>query len=276
MKHWLFLDEAIIAADKVLLTSLTPGYLAGRGVFETMRSYQGKIFLTDRHLARLFQGLAYFHIRPTYSRKKLKKLLHLLLRVNKLKEARIRLMVWREKGRVRTAIICLPYRSFSAAKYKKGFSAIILEASRRETAKPSYIKSVAYLPFLRAYLKAGARGYDEAILLDHQGFLTEASRSNIFYVKDGRLYTPHVSCGILNGITRQMTMTLARKMGVNTIQLKAKPEDLLQADEAFLTNSLMELMPLTRIGGRRIGQGKTGSITSRLLKKYRRLVKNIG
>ncbi len=272
-KKILFLDGLMIPASKAFMESLSPGILSGKGVFETMRVYEGRIFALKEHLARLFEGLDYLKIKLPFPKEKMGQHLDSSLHTNRLKDARIRLTVWQADRRPRISIIVLPYRSYPQAKYEEGFQAVIADIRRDQSAKLSRIKSINYLPLALALRKAKSKGNDEAILLNRKGFLVEGSRSNIFFIKDNTLYTPSLSCGCLNGITRQIILKISKKVKVACREVKAFPEDIFKADEAFLTNSLIEVMPLTCLQGRLVGHGKMGVVSAKLLKEYRNLVK---
>lgn len=261
----------MMASTKALEETLTPGILTGQGTFETMRSYDGRIFALDEHLSRLLWGLKYLHIQAPFLRKGIKEKLYLSLESNSLKDARIRLTIWRQKNKTRMSIVIMPYRSISLQKYKKGFKADVADVTLPDSINPN-IKSIHYIHFLKAYKKAKSKGYDETILLNKQGHITEGSRSNIFFFKDGCLFTPILSCGCLDGITRRIVMKLVSEMSIPCREVAVHLSQLLTAHEAFLTNSLIEIMPLTRIQHKTIGQGKPGKITRMILKKYQNFV----
>ena len=134
------------------------------------------------------------------------------------------------------------------------------------------VKSLDYVCFWKAYQRAKAQGYDEALLRNHRGELVEGSRSNIFFLKDNKLCTPSLASGCLKGITRSVVIKIARRMRIEVQERTITPQELLNAREAFLTNSLIEVMPLTSIKGRSVGNGKAGALTLRILKEYRRWI----
>jgi len=268
-KKVIFLDGFMIPATDSLSKMLTPGTLSGTGVFETMRSYSGEIFAFNEHTKRLYSGLKTLKIEPPCTKKQMAKYLYESLKANKIKNARIRLMVWKSKKKIRISIAVFPYRPFSKDQYNRGFKAIFSDIRRDEKAISSRIKTVNYLPLLMAQRKAKACGNDEAILLNRRGFVVEGSKTNIFFVKDKKLYTPALKSGCLNGITRQMIIKIARKAGIACKETLILPDDLLEAQEVFLTNSLMEIMPLTVLQGQMIGTGKAGLLTKKILRIYR-------
>lgn len=269
----IFLDGFIFPVSHAWNQALSPGILAGIGVFETMRSYDGKIFALKLHLERLYSGLKTLNIKSPCVEKEMIGHLQKSLKANKLDNARIRLMVWKGRNQTRISIATFSYRPFPKVKYRQGFKAIFSDILRDENAVLSRIKSVNYLPLLIAQRKAKAKGNDEAILLNGKGMVVEGSKTNIFFVKENKLYTPDLKCGCLGGITRQIVLKLARQMNISCRQVMAFPEQLLNCDEAFLTNSLIGIMPLTTVQGHIIGPGKIGRVTEELIRKYQLLVR---
>ena len=139
----------------------------------------------------------------------------------------------------------------------------------------SRIKSTNYLESIIARQEARMAGFDEALFFNEKGFLTEASMSNVFLVTKGVLRTPRLASGVLPGITRETVLQLTIQLGLYNIESDINLDELYQAEEAFLTNSLIEIMPLTNVNGGAIGLGKPGTITERLMEAYRGIVKKI-
>ncbi len=272
-KKFVFLDGFLIPASETLLKTMSPGILSGLGVFETLRAYQGVIFALDEHLERLFEGLRILKIDSPWTALRIKSYLSQSLKANKLKSARVRLMIWKSSKRVRISIATFPYRAISKKKYDQGFKAFFSEIRRDESVLDTRIKSVNYLPFLIAQRKAKVQGGDEAILLNKKGFLVEGSKTNLFFVKGKTLCTPALTCGCLKGITRGLIINMARKNRMVVKESMFLPQDLLNADEAFLTNSLLEVMPLTSVQKKPIKEGKIGMITQQLHKEYQMKIK---
>ena len=267
----IYLDGQLVKADRDLMDALTPGCVARRGVFETMRTYQRAVFAWSEHLARMERGMRRLNIRPPCTRRQWHSHLQGLLRINQLTQARVRLAVWDDDKRSRAAIVVQPLKAYPGSQYRRGFHAIV-SGIRRNRTRHSHIKSLDYGPFRRAFLEAKKQKRDEAILLNNRNELTEASRSNLFYVKRGDLHTPAVSCGCLNGITRQVVICLARQAGIPCKTVRAGLRRLTGADEAFLTNSLIGIMPLTAVGSGRIANGRPGTVTQKLRRSYQTFV----
>ncbi len=274
------MDGVFVSAGRRKLELLSPGRLAGQGVFETMRAHQGKIVQREEHLARLFKGLRILKIQPAFTKQEIRKNLSSLLCLNPLFEARhapsrcmarIRLLVWLFRGVVHTAIVAVPYRPFSLKKYRKGFKVLVAPRRLNRSPRLAFVKSIQYGVFLKGYQSARERGFDEAIFLDRHGFLVEGSRGNLFFVKGRILFTPPLSCGCLSGITRWAVIKIARRLGLRVKEVPGRVQELLKAEEAFLTNSLMGVMPVSRVNSRAIGTGKAGATTLRILKCYQKM-----
>jgi branched-subunit amino acid aminotransferase/4-amino-4-deoxychorismate lyase len=157
--------------------------------------------------------------------------------------------------------------------YRRGFTSIVSRVHRSTRSPSSGLKSLSSLDILLARQEAATFGVDHAILLNDDGLVSEGSSSNVFHVKDGTLFTPAEHCGILPGVTREVVMRdLAPSLGMNNQEVDVALVDLLEADEAFLTNSMIEVMPLTILADRSIGSGRPGALTQRLMKAYKALV----
>jgi len=268
----IFLDGQVVPEDTSVIGRLAPGVLPGKGVFETMRAYRGTLFLLEEHLKRLYTGLRTLTLTLRYTQEQLREFLYTTIQTNQLRSARVRLTVWQEKRHTHISIIAVPYRSHTASTYRRGFKVIVSSMKQNERMTKPHVKSIRYQRFLDAYQESLNKGCDEALLLNRTGHLAECSRSNLFFVKEKQLLTPTVACGCLDGITRQAVMRIAQGRGIRCKTVTARLCRLLGADEAFVTNSLIEIMPLTSVDGHRIGPGCRGPLTTRLLNAYRKLV----
>ncbi len=270
-----FLDGRLLPYHLPTVENLSPWLLKGRGVFETMRA-QGRIILfLEEHLKRMLSGLRFLKILPPYSSEKIKKYIRLLLKVSQLKNARIRLTVWEDPSGIHLSIMAYPFQQLTAAQSRLGQKAGIASVRRDERSALTRIKSIDYSVLIEAYRNAQARGFDETILLNRKGDIAECSRSNLFIVSHQQILTPSLDSGCLNGITRQQVIRIARTLGWKVQQKRITLTELYSADEAFLTNSLIEIMPLTRINEHRIREGKAGPITLKLLKQYHQQIQQV-
>ena len=280
MNNIVYLNGSFLPRSQARISVLDYGFLYGHGLFETMRAYGGHVFRLDRHLNRLSHSTEKLGF--TIVGHDLRSAVTGTIQANNLSDARIRITVSIGEGGMvpnpagcdepTVLVMAEQYQPYPPAIYHKGFRAVISPIRRNSQSPLSGLKSTSYLENLLAKQPARAAGADEAILLNEKGFLTEASMSNIFLVADGLLKTPAKDSGILPGITREAILELAPQIGIDTLEQNIEPGELFQADEAFLTNSIMEIMPLTEIDGKAIGSGRPGPLTRRLMVAYNGLV----
>jgi len=294
MPEIIYLNGHLVLRSKAKLSPFDHGFLYGYGLFETMRAYNGCIFRLDRHLTRLRRsaeilGLAHNVIasrRPEASEGAAKQSLEAAclktLKANNLKDARLRLTITAGEGDMTpdpgtcsgltvlvTAKNLIP---LPPQRYDLGFKAVLSSVRRNSQSPLSRLKSTCYLDNILARMEAKAGGADEVILLNERGYLAEGSTTNIFLVSEGILVTPSLESGVLAGITREAVLEIAQASNIRTEEREVELKDLIEADEAFLTNCVLELMPLTWFDGKPIGSGKPGQLTKKLMAAYRKLV----
>ncbi len=282
MNEIVYLNGKLILRSRARISVLDYGFLYGYGLFETMRAYGGLVFRLDSHLNRLAQSARVLRI--SIEVPELKSAIMDTIQANKLGEARIRLTISIGEGEMMpdvskckkptVLIMAEDYQPYPEEVYRKGFRAVVSTIRRNSQSPLSRLKSTSYLESILARREAREAGAEEALCLNDKGFLAEGSMSNIFLVADGMLKTPGHEDGILPGITRQTVLELAPKAGIDTLECDIRLNELFQAQEAFLTGSLIEIMPLTEIEGKIIGSGKPGSVTKKLMAAYRRIVLN--
>ncbi len=280
MKQIVYLNGNLVPFSQASISPLDYGFLYGYGLFETTRAYGGRVFRLDKHLSRLAGSAEILGI-PTITAD-LKEAVTATLQANKLSDARIRITVSIGEGGIApdpdqcqkptVLIIAEHYKPHPEYVYNTGFRAIVSSLVRYSRSPLSSIKSANYLENMLAKQEAITAGADEAIRLNENGFLTEASMSNIFLITDDKLMTPPLESGILPGITREAVIELADWLGISTIERDITIEELFRVREAFLTNSLIEIMPLIEIDGKPVASGKPGLLTRRLRTEYSRLV----
>ena len=273
MKEKLFLNGEFVSSQEAKAEVYEPGFLYGIGTFETMRAYQGKIVSLDAHLERIKSSSKAIGIKVPYAPGKLKEAIRAIVKINSLSDARVRMTFWKtSKGSV-VLIAAEKYRPHTAAQYRKGFSACVSSLRQSDPAL-AMIKSTNRLLYELSMQEAKAKGADEAIILNHDNYITEACRSNLFFAKDGKLFTPALECGCLNGVTRRIVLDLSGKLKIPVQEGSFTIQDLYRAEEAFLTNSLMGVMPLASLEKIRIGKGIMGKTAQSLLEKYRVLLRH--
>lgn len=287
MEDIVYLNGSLLSRSQAKVSVFDHGFLYGYGLFETMRAYQGKIFLLGRHLKRLLSSAAIIGLSPGLAEIDLGKACVDALAANGLADARLRLTVSRGEvdsfpgydiDTVPTVLVtAVGYSGLSAQIYDNGFRAMASSLCRNGQSHLSRLKSTNYLLNLLAKMEVEEAGLDEALLLNEKGLITEGSISNVFFVTSRSLVTPALESGILPGITRSVVMELASAMGISVTEGELRLEDLGRFDEAFLTNSVMEIMPLVEVrnsvgSSMDIGSGKPGELTKRLMAAYRGMV----
>ena len=280
MNEIVYLNGSLLPRSQAKISVLDYGFLYGFGLFETMRAYGGQVFCLDSHLNRLVRSAKVLEL--PIEALDLKGAVMDTIQANKLSDARIRLTVSIGEGsmvpapgtckRPTVLIMAEDYHPYLEQIYQKGFRAIVSSIRRNSGSPLSRLKSVNYLENMLAKQEARAAGVDEAICLNEKGLLAEASMSNIFLVDDGVLRTPGEESGILPGVTRGVVLEMASRLGISTLENDVRLEEIAGAQEAFLTNSLIEIMPLTEIEGRHVGSGRPGPVTRRLMANYGKLV----
>lgn len=281
MSEIVYLNGSLLPINEARISPVDYGFLYGFGLFETIRAYDGKVPFLDKHLSRLARSAETMGLPATIL--DIGKAVMDTLRANKLNNARIRITVSAGEGGIvpdqaggispTVLVTAVPYQPYPEQTYAKGFKAVVSSIRRNSQSLLSGIKSTNYLESMLARQEAKAAGVDEAIFLNERDLVAEAAMSNIFLVADGILKTPRLGNGILPGITREIIMELAPKLGIETVAEDIWLGELFEAQEAFLTNSLIEVMPLTRVAGKSIASGKLGPITRKLSAAYRELVK---
>ncbi|MBA7506855.1 Branched-chain-amino-acid aminotransferase [subsurface metagenome] len=279
----IFLNGSFVNLAQAKISVFDRGFLYGDGLFETMRAYCGEVFRLEDHLDRLFRSAKEIELSFSYTRKELKNIIKRILKTNNLFEAYIRLtlsrgvsepgLISKSKSSATLVIVARKFKPLSASEHKRGWRATIVETRQNQASPVSRLKSLNFLNNILARKEAKAKRFDEGILLNTVGDVTEASTSNIFLVKKGILITPPEESGLLPGITRRVVLELATSLGLKVYKRRISLDGLIGAEEAFLTNSLIEIMPLVEIDCRRIGKGKPGTLTQRIHKAYQDLVK---
>lgn len=272
-----FLNDKLVDIDKAVISVTDAGFLYGAGIFETMLSYKGVVFCLEDHLDRLFFSARCLSINNTYSKKHITEGIYKLLSANKLTDARLRLtltsgpMAGQQPTLVITATKLQPYPQ---QYYKKGVL-VILCPFKQNPADPIYgNKTTSYFPRMIALNLAHKKNATEAVWFTVDNRLAEGCISNIFLVKDSVLYTPPVETPVLAGVARKTVCQIALKNSIDLIEKNLYIDDLLGADEVFLTNVIMKIMPVNGIEKHTVGSGKVGPLTVKLLKYFDEFIKD--
>ncbi|MBU1727327.1 MAG: aminotransferase class IV [Candidatus Omnitrophica bacterium] len=273
MARQIYFNGKFIKVEEASIPVLDPGFLFGLALFETMRWHNGRIVYFDAHLKRIRDGAKSIGLDFSYSCDRLKTIIKKVARLNRLEDGYVKMLIWRGQKKTGIMVIAKEYVPHPRLKYKKGFSVCISNLRKDEGCFLSGLKSTNRILYQLSMRQAEKSGFDEALILNSRGYLSEASRSNIFFAKDSELFTPGLECACLPGITRKAVFDLAARLGIKVYEGNFTKEDLSGADEAFLTNSLMGIMPLTSINGKNIGKGKCGYLTRIIIRRYNCLLK---
>ena len=277
MNEKVFLNGEIIPASQAKLSVFDAGFLHGAGLFETMRAYGGSVYRLDEHLDRLLKSAKELAMPVTRDDKdSLYKAVVETLQANRLSEARLRLTVTRgdlhsdpDEQKVGTILITAsPLQPYPAEFYKKGMTAVLADSKVSSSDPIARHKSTNYLSRLLVLRKAQQLKAGEALWFTELNHLAEGCISNVSLVKDGKLLTPSLAEPILPGITRAAVLEVARAEKIAVSEQTLTIDDLLGAKEVFLTNSIMEIMPVCRIEKHAVGDEQPGPITKRLAQLY--------
>ncbi|MFH0878853.1 MAG: branched-chain-amino-acid transaminase [Lentisphaerota bacterium] len=263
------------------------GLLYGDGVFEGIRAYNGRVFMLEDHIDRLFKSAQAITLKIPMDRKALEKAVVQTCKANGLKNGYIRLVVTRGAGTLglnpynckqpQVIIIAAAIQLYPKELYEKGMNIITVGTMRNQAeAVNPRIKSLNYLNNILAKIEAINAGVMECIMLNPQGYVAEASGDNVFIVRGDTLLTPPSWCGALEGITRQVVMQLAPEHGLKVKEDVLTRYDLYTADEMFLTGTAAEIISVVDVDRRTIGNGKPGPITKKLLRAFEVFAKSTG
>lgn len=274
---WIYLNDRFVKESEATVSVFDHGFLYGDGVYETIRSYGEKIFMRDQHLARLNRSAEAIGL--TIPNRDWPSLLHESMKRNEVGndqiDAYIRITISRGTGDIgldpalcpnpTIVVITKPLKTPPSERYREGVSLIVAKTRRNlPDALDPQIKATNFLNNIQAKREAIAAGAFDSVLLNWESHVTECTVSNVFFVQAGRLCTPSLDCGILDGITRGVILTLARENRITVSEGRFGVEALRQAEECFLSNTTMEVMPVTRLDGRHIRDGKPGPLTRQL------------
>lgn len=261
------------------------GLLYGDGVFEGIRSYNGKVFRMAEHVDRLWDSAKAIWLEIPISKAEMTKAIEDTLAVNGIKDGYIRVLVTRGAGSLgldpnrcetpQIIIIADRISLYPEELYQKGLKIATVSVMRNPAAALSpRIKSLNYLNNILAKIEGQQAGCIEALMLNRKGEVAECTGDNIFVVRNGRLVTPPCDADLLEGVTRNVVIDLAREMGIEVAETPLTKHDIYIADECFLTGTAAEIVPVVTIDCRTIGDGVPGPITQKLLKRYHELTRS--
>jgi branched-chain amino acid aminotransferase len=293
------LDGVLVPPDRARVSVFDRGFLYGDSVYEVIRTYGGRLFEEEAHLARLRHSADRIGLVPKWDAARTAHEIGRALEASRVPggpgdppdpaaapwnvgERYVRVVMTRGAGEIGldpalaqgpvALVMVQPLSGPPVSAYRDGVVAAIVGVRR---ASPQAIdpsaKTGAHLSNVLAVGEARAAGAHEALLLDGGGFVTEGSSSNVFAVRGGILRTPSLAAGILEGVTRGVVLRLARGLGLRTEEVSLRPEDLEAADEVFITSTIREIVPVTHLGAHPVGGGRPGAVTRRLHAAFRAL-----
>jgi branched-chain amino acid aminotransferase len=273
---FVFLNSMIVSETDAVVSVYDHGFLYGDGIYETMRAYGGIVFMFEKHMERLVRSASFLRLKLP-DRDFIRNAVARTVAANELTDAYIRITVSRGKGPIgldpdlcaepTVVVIAEEFREYPAHYYENGMRLVLARTRRNlKDALNPRIKSLNFLNNIMAKMEAKERGGYEAVMLNSEGFLSEGTVSNIFFVSQGALCTPSLDAGILDGITREVVIRIAEGNGITIREGMFYPEDLFSASEVFFTNTTAEIMPVSMVEDVRFDVGEL-TVTLRELYK---------
>jgi branched-chain amino acid aminotransferase len=280
MAEKVFLNDKLVESDKACVSVKDSGFLYGAGLFETMRSCNGVVFSLADHLDRLFFSAQALSIEHSYDRKFITDAVYEVLKANKLTDARFRLtltggpMAESEEKRLATLLIAATKLQPYPPEYYKNGVLVVLCPFRQNPYEPIYgHKTINYFSRMLGLKQAHQKRAAEALWFTVDNRLAEGCISNVFLVKDSTLFTPPIKTPVLAGVARKTVCQIALRNSIKFVEKDLSIDDLLAADEIFLTNVIMQVMPVTSVEKHTVGDGKVRPMTKKLMKYFDDFVK---
>jgi len=275
-----YVDGRFVPKAEATVSVYDHGFLYGDGVFEGIRAYNGRVFKLVEHVDRLFQSAHTLQLKIPMTQEGMREAIVETVRRSGLKDAYIRPVISRGRGDLgidprkcptpTVVIIVDTIQLYPQEAYQKGLRMVTTSTRMRplDVLNPR-IKTCNYLSNILGRLEVNLAGMDEGLMLTTSGYVAECTADNVFIVKGGRVLTPPVSVGILEGITRQTVLDLCGTLRIPAVEQMMALHDVYTADECFLTGTGAELGPVVQLDGRAIGGGTPGPVTHRILKAFR-------
>jgi len=283
MGRWVYLNGKLVEAENAKISVFDHGLLYGDGVFEGIRAYNKKIFKLDEHVDRLYNSAKIIMLDIPISKEEFKRAIIETCKANNIVNGYIRPIVTRGVGTLGLSpwncsnpsviVIADTIQLYPKEMYENGLEVVTVATRRNlpEAVNPM-IKSLNYLNNILAKIEGKIAGVEEVIMLNQEGYVAECSGDNIFIIKGGKIFTPPIVVGALPGITQATVAEIAEKEGLPVIEKFFSRAEMYIADEVFLTGTAAEIVPVVKIDGRVIGDGKPGKITKVLIDKFNKYV----
>ena len=284
MAYQVWINGKLLPKEQATVSVYDHGLLYGDGVFEGIRSYGGKVFRMEAHLDRLWYSAKAILLEIPYTKVELADAIENTLQANGIEDGYIRVVITRGSGTLgidpkkcsepRVIIITDSIELYPPEDYENGLEIVTVSTIRNHAAALSpRIKSLNYLNNILAKIEGHQAGCKEALMLNHKGEVAECTGDNIFLVREGRLLTPPIDAGILEGITRDAVIELARDAKIPVEEIPLTRHDIYIADECFLTGTAAEVIPVVRVDSRPIGDGTPGKMTRELIERFHKLTR---
>ena len=283
----IYINGEFFTKENATISVFDHGLLYGDGVFEGIRIYHNKVFRLEQHLKRLFRSAKYINLNIGKSMEEMSGIVVETCRRNGLSDGYIRLVVTRGTGTLGLSPKSCPVATLIAIvdklsiyppeQYEKGLAVMTVSTRRNLVdALDPQLKTLNYLNNILASIEASRSGFEEALMLNSEGFVAEASADNIFIIRDKRLLTPPTFVGALPGITREAILEIAPELGLQPVETHLTLSDIYNADECFLTGTAAEVIAVSEVDSRPIGTGKAGPITKQINERFRKLTRDEG
>ena len=283
----IYLDGKLVPESDAKISVFDHGLLYGDGVFEGIRIYNGRVFRLTEHLVRLYESARSILLTIPLTMEEMEKATLQTVAANGLRDGYIRLVVTRGVGslglnpyqcpKASVFIIASTIKLYPEKVYQEGLTLVTCATRRPAPAALSpQVKSLNYLNNVMAKIEAIQGGGEEGVMLNEQGFVAECTGDNLFIVKRGEVFTPPISAGALDGITRRAAMDLLKEMNVPCQEVNMTRHDIFTADECFLTGTAAEVIAAVVLDRRPIGSGKPGPLTQKLIEKFKVLANSTG
>jgi branched-chain amino acid aminotransferase len=284
MSRQIYISGKFYAQEDAKISVFDHGLLYGDGVFEGLRAYNGKVFRLAEHITRLYESAKAIWLTIPMSQQEMRDAVNESVRINEIKDGYIRLVVTRGAGTLgldpnrcsnpQVIIIADAIALYPKELYEKGLEIVTVSVQRMHPAALNpRIKSLNYLNNILAKIEGLQAGCIEALMLNHKGEVAECTGDNIFLVRHGALWTPPLEAGILEGVTRDAVIEVAREAGIVVHEAPLTKHDVYVAEECFLTGTAAELIPVVKVDSRVIGTGKPGPMTRDLEKRFKQLTR---
>ncbi len=278
----IYLNNKLVPETEAKVSVFDHGFLYGDGVYETLRAYKGIVFKIDEHIERLFRSASMINLKIQKTSYMIKQAVYKTLKTNRHHEAYIRISVSRGPGPIgldpelcpkpTIVIISRALKEYPRSYYQKGVKVAVVDVRRNfKKALNPKIKSFNFLNNILAKIESKEKGAYEALMLNYRGYVAEGTITNIFFVKNNILCTPAPDVGILDGITRRIILDSAKELKIKIKEGRFTRKDMYSAQEVFISNTTLEVMPVTKVDNTKIGRG-IGKITTLLRSAYRRKV----